>query len=312
MRVLVAGASGAIGPPVVRELLGRGHEVVAMTATPSKRAALEELGASAIVGDLLDADSLGEALAEAEPEGVVNMASKWRGNPVRFSQVRPANEMRERGTRNLLSAAIASGAQRYVSESMIFIYGYGRHSQPVTEQRPPGSERSRGLQAVIDALVSSERQVREATESGSIEGVSLRFGLFHGPHAPTSQMMFDLIKRRRMPLIGDGSAVHSWIELEDAARAVADALERAPAGNAYNVVDDTPVAIREYLGEIARLIGSKPPRRVPYWLIRPAASYLAVAFGRPVLPVANRKLKDELGWRPAYPSYREALAPLAQ
>lgn len=309
--MLVAGASGAIGPPVVRELLHRGHEVVAATATPAKRARLEQLGASAIVADLLEPDALRLALAETSPEAVVNMASKWRGNPIRVSQVRPANEMRERGTRNLLAAATAAGVRRYVSESMIFIYGYGRHSRPVTEEQPPGRERRGGLQAVIDAVASSEQQVREATERGSIEGVSLRFGLFHGRHAPTTSMMFDLVRRRRMPLIGDGSAVHSWIELEDAARAVADALERAPADSVYNVVDDTPVSIRDYLAEIVRLTGARAPRRVPYWLVRPFASYLAAAFGRPVLPVSNEKLKRELVWRPSYPSYREALAPVA-
>jgi nucleoside-diphosphate-sugar epimerase len=311
MKVFLAGASGALGKPIVRELIARGHEVVAMTSTDSKRPMLEKLGASAVVGDVFDAAAMARLVRAAEPDGVVNVASKWSIYPTRLSQVTPANEIREQGACNLVAAAVAAGARRYVNESMMFVYGYGDHERPLTEDQPPGRERRKGLQRVIDAIVAAERVVREHSERGEIEGSCMRFGFFHGQHADSTRQMFDLVRRRKLPLVGQGEAVRSWIELEDAARAVADALERARAGSVYNVVDDQPVSMRDYIGEIVRLTGSKPPRRMPYWLINAGASYVAPAFGRGRLAVSNAKIKQELGWSPSYTTYREALRPLA-
>ena len=311
MRVFVAGASGAVGRPVVRELVARGHEVVAMTSTEAKRPELEELGASAVVGDVFDAQGVAELVRTAGPEGVVNMASKWSGNPTRVSQVAPANAIREQGARNMVAAAVAAGARRYVNESMMFIYGWGDHPEPLTESDPPAQVSSRGLQRIVDAVVAAEAAVRRQTERGAIEGACVRFGLFHGRHADSTRLLFDLVRKRRLPLVGSGETVRSWIELEDAARAVVDVLEQAPAGSVYNVVDDEPVAMRDYLGEIARLTDAKPPLRAPRWLIRVGASYVAAAFGGGRLPVSNAKLKGELGWSPRYPTYREALGAAA-
>jgi 2-alkyl-3-oxoalkanoate reductase len=307
MKVFVAGASGAVGRPLVRELIERGHGVVAMTSSESKVPELEELGASAVVGDVFDAEAMVELVRSAEPEGVVNVASKWSGNPSRISQVAPANAIREQGARNMVAAAVAAGARRYVNESMMFVYGYGDRGAPATENDPPAHVDSAGLQRVIDAIVAAEAAVREQTERGSIEGACVRFGLFHGRQAPSTKLMFDLVRKRRLPLVGSGGTVRSWIDLEDAARAVADVLERAPAGAIYNVVDDEPVTMRDYIGEIVRLTDAKPPRRMPHWLIKLGASYVAAAFGGGRLPVSNAKLKDELGWSPRYPTYREAL-----
>jgi nucleoside-diphosphate-sugar epimerase len=312
MKVFVAGASGALGKPVVRELLARGHEVVAMTSTESKRPMLVELGASAVVGDVFDARSMVELVRTAQPEGVVNVASKWSVYPTRISQVTPANEIREQGARNMVGAAAAAGVRRYVNESMMFVYGYGDHPQPLSESQPPGKVRRKGLQRVIDVIVAAEQVVRDHSERGEIEGACMRFGFFHGQHADSTQQMFDMVRKRKLPLIGKGDSVRSWIELEDAASAVADALERAPAGSVYNVVDDEPVSMREYIGEIVRLTGSKPPRRMPYWLVTTGASYAAPAFGGGRLPISNAKLKQELGWSPRYPNYRDALRPVAQ
>jgi 2-alkyl-3-oxoalkanoate reductase len=312
VKVFVAGASGAVGKPLVRELIERGHEVVAMASSDSKRPLLEELGGSAVVGDVFDAQGMVELVRSAEPEGVINVASRWSGNPTRISQVTPANEIREHGARNMVAAAVAAGARRYVNESMMFVYGYGDHPEPLTESDPPARMKSKGLQRVIDAVVAAESAVRERTEGGEIEGACLRFGLFHGQHADSSRLMFDLVRKRRLPLIGSGDTVRSWIELEDAARAVADAFERAPAGSTYNVVDDEPVTMRDYIGEIVRLTGAKAPRRMPHWLIKLGASYVAAAFGGGRLPVSNVKIKDELGWSPRCPTYRDALRTLGE
>jgi nucleoside-diphosphate-sugar epimerase len=289
VKVFVAGASGAVGKPVVRELIERGHDVVAMTSSDAKRPVLEELGASALVGDVFEAQRMVELVRSAEPDGVINVASRWS-----------------------VAAAVASGARRYVNESMMFLYGYGNRPGPLTESDPPARVKSKGLQRVIDAIVAAEGAVRERTERGEIEGACVRFGLFHGQHADSSRLMFDLVRKRRLPLVGSGDTVRSWVELEDAARAVVDVLERAPAGTVYNVVDDEPVTMRDYIGEIVRLTGAPAPRRIPHWLIRLGASYVAAAFGGGRLPVSNAKIKDELGWSPRYPTYREALRPLGE
>jgi nucleoside-diphosphate-sugar epimerase len=308
MRVFFAGASGAIGPPAVRELIERGHHVVAMTSSTAKAPLLADLGAEPVVADALDAAALTRAVRAARPDGVVNMLTRIPAKPSRPSQLRATNELRERGVRHLLDAAVAAGAQRFVSESFFGVYGFGPYERPRTEDDPIGQERNRGVQAIIDALASSEAQVRAASAEQRIEGVSLRFGGFHGPLAPSTQTMVELVRRRRLPVIGAHGAVMPMLELGDGARAVADALERAPAGRLYNVCDDEAVAMGDYLTELARVVGAPPPRHVPYWLVRAGAPYVATFMGRARVPMSNARIVDELGWRPRYPTYREALA----
>jgi nucleoside-diphosphate-sugar epimerase len=313
MKVFVAGATGAVGAAVVGELVKRGHKVTGLTRVASKQPLLEQLGATAVVADALDRTGIAAAVRAAAPEGVVSLLTSLpRNGPTRISHLEPTNRLREEGTRNVLAAATAAGAHRFVGESIVFIYGYGDLAPgPVTEAQPPGKESHPGLQRAIDAIVSCERQVQDATEQGRIEGVCLRFGLYQGAAAPTSRYMFRMARRRMLPVIGAGRALHPWIELNDAARAVADALERAEAGSVYNVVDDEPVEFRDYAAELARLAGARPPLSVPYALASLAIPYGAMFLSRPRLPVSNEELKRELGWRPQFPTYREALASLA-
>jgi nucleoside-diphosphate-sugar epimerase len=311
MRVFFAGASGAVGPPVVRELIERGHDVVAMTSSAAKAPLLADLGAEPVVADAMDADALMRAVRSARPDGVVNMMTRIPAKPSRPSQMRATNELREHGVRNLLDAAVAAGAQRFVSESFFGVYGFGPYERPRTEDDPVGQERNRGIQAIIDAIASSEGQVRAASEEQRIEGVSLRFGGFHGPLAPNTEVMVELVRKRRLPVIGAHGAMAPMLELGDAARAVVDALERAPAGRVYNVCDDEPVAMSDYFTELARVVGAPPPRHVPYWLVRAVAPYVATFMGRARVPMSNALIADELGWRPSYPTYREALALLS-
>ena len=311
MRVLVAGATGTVGSYVVCELVGRGHEVVGMTRSDSKRPALENMGADAIVADALDPAAVERAVDQAAPEGVVSLLTSLpRTGPRRLKHLEPTNRLRDEGTRNLLAAAISAGARRFVGESIIAIYGYGDRSGPATEENLPGHERDAGLRRVVEAIVAGERHVREATEAGRIEGVSLRFGFYHGPAAPNTRYLLGMVRRRMLPAIGGGHAVHSWIELEDAARAVADALERGQAGAAYNVVDDEPVEFRDYLGELARIAAAKPPLRIPFALARPVMPYAAMFLSRAKIFASNEKLKRQLDWWPHAPTYRDALAPL--
>ena len=255
MRVFFAGASGAIGPPVVRELIERGHEVVAMTSSAAKVPLLADLGAEPVVADAMDADALMRAVRSARPDGVVNMMTRIPAKAFRPAHLRATNELRERGVRHLLDAAVAAGARRFVSESFFGVYGFGPYGRARTENDPIGHERNRGIQAIIDAIASSEGQLRAASQDQRIEGVSLRFGGFHGPLSPSTQTMVELVRRRRLPVIGAHGAVMPTIELSDAARAVVDALEGAPAGRVYNVCDDEPVAMDDYLSELARVIG---------------------------------------------------------
>ena len=308
MRVFFAGASGAIGPPAVRELLERGHEVVAMTSSAAKAPMLAELGAEPVVADAMDPDGLMRAVRAARPDAVANMMTRIPAKPGRPSQMRATNELRGRGVRNLLDAAVAAGARRFVSESFFGLYGFGPYERPRTEDDPIGREGNRGIQAVIDAIASSEGQVRAASDEQRIEGVSLRFAGFHGPLAPNMAVMVELVRKRRLPVIGAHGATMPMVELGDAARAVVDALESAPAGRIYNVADDEPVAMGDYVAELARVVGAPPPRHVPYWLVRVAAPYVATFMGRARVPMSNALIADELGWRPRYPTYREALA----
>ena len=308
MRVFFAGASGAVGPPAVRELLERGHEVVAMTSSAAKAPMLAELGAEPVVADAMDPAGLTRAVRAARPDAVVNMLTRIPANPARPSSMRATNELRERGVRHLLDAAVSAGARRFVSESFFGVYGFGPYERPRTEDDPVGRERSRGVQAVVDAIAASEGQVRAASDEQRIEGVSLRFGAFHGPLAPNMALMVDLVRKRRLPVVGAHGATMPMVELGDAVRAVADALEHAPAGRIYNVADDEPVAMDDYLTELARVLGAPAPRHVPYWLMRSVAPYLATVIGRAGVPRSNARIADELGWRPRYPTYREALA----
>ena len=311
MKVFVAGATGAVGTAVVSELVKRGNEVTGLTRTASKRALLEQLGATVAIADALDATGVAAAVRHAAPEGVVSLLTSLpRNGPTRISHLEPTNRLREEGTHNVLAAATAVGARRFVGESIVFIYGYGDLTPgPVTEAQPPGEENHPGLQRAIDAIVSCERQVQDADKEGRIEGVCLRFGLYQGATAPSSRYMFRMARRRMLPVIGGGRALHPWIELTDAARAVVDALERAAPGTVYNVVDDEPVEFRDYAAELARLAGAKPPLSVPYSLARLAIPYGAMFLSRPRLPVSNEHLKHELGWRPRFPTYREGGSP---
>ena len=309
MRVFFAGASGAIGPPAVRELLERGHEVVAMTSSAAKAPLLADLGAEPVVADALDADALTRAVRAARPDAVVNMLTRIPAKPARPSHMRATNELRERGVRNLLDAAVAAGARRFVSESFFGVYGFGPYERPRTEDDPIGRERNRGRPGGHrrDRVIREPgpRRQRRAAHRRACRCASRAF---QGPSRPTRPTMVELVRKRRLPVVGAQGATMPVVELGDAARAVADALERAPAGRIYNVADDEAVAMVDYLTELARVVGAPPPRHVPYWLVRVAAPYMATFMGRARVPMSNARITEELGWRPRYPTYREALA----
>jgi nucleoside-diphosphate-sugar epimerase len=249
-------------------------------------------------------------MAEAHPDGVVQLLNALpKRGPIRLGELEGTNRLRVEGTENVLAAAVFSGARRFVAESMIFGYGY-RASRPVTEDDRFGARTSIAeVDAGLDALVSLETQVLDASKAGAIEGVILRLGLFYGPGVGSTDFMLRLLRRRMMVLPGGGRGLGSWIHVEDGAAAVVAALERGPAGAVFNVVDDEPVSMAELTGEMARALGLPRPRSIPRWLARLGGRYGGMIAGAK-LEVSNERIKDELGWEPRYPTYREGIRSL--
>lgn len=311
MKVMVVGATGALGPHLCRDLLGRGHDVIASSTKEASQEQIQGWGAESVVLNILDERETKRAVHAAGPDVVVNLATRIpAAGPTRVAHMKPTNRLRREGSENLLAAAIEAGASRYVGESMIFVYGYGVQSTPATEDQELRPEAKPGLRSIVAALRENEQRLIDVSRSGAIETVALRFGLLHSPESQATLRMAKMISKGRFPLISGGSAIHSWVAPEDAAQAVGlvvDAEEPAPV---YNVVDDLPVRFSDYVAEICRATNSKTPRSLPGWALRPFASY-AVAFLSDVqLPVANDLLYDQLDWRPRYPTFRDVMREL--
>jgi nucleoside-diphosphate-sugar epimerase len=311
MNVLVVGSTGALGVPVVDRLLARGHDVVGLTRSPEKARMLSERGARAVLGDVFDAPRMKEVMTEVQPECVVQLLNALpKRGPIRLSELEATNELRVTGTKNVLGAAVSTGARRFVAESMIFGYGYRAGARAVTEDDDFGVRTSMpDVDRALEGLVSLETQVLDATRSGAIEGVVLRLGLFYGPGVGSTEFMASLLRRRMMVLPGGGRGVGSWIHVDDGAAAVVAALEGAEPGSVYNVVDDEPVSMAAFAAELATVRGLPGPRAIPKWVARFGGRYAAV-IANATLRVSNERIKSELGWKPRYPSYREGLAAL--
>jgi nucleoside-diphosphate-sugar epimerase len=301
MRVFVAGAAGAIGMRLVPQLVARGHQVTASTRG-GKSERLRALGAEPVVVDGLDAVAVGEAVAQAEPEVIVHQMTALSGKADlrRFdSWFARTNELRTTGTRHLLAAAEAAGVGRLVVQSYT---GWSniRAGGPVkTEDDPFDPHPARAQTESIDALQFLDRVVPAAR---SLEGIVLRYGNFYGPGA--SEALVDLVRKRRLPIIGDGGGVWSWIHVHDAAAATVAAVEHGRRG-VYNIADDEPAPVSAWLPHLAEAVGAKPPMRVPVWLGRLAAGQVAVQWMTQGRGASNEKAKRELDWRPAWPSWRE-------
>jgi nucleoside-diphosphate-sugar epimerase len=301
MRVLLAGASGAIGTPLTRQLLAAGHHVVGVTRSPANAERLRNAGAEAVVADVLDRADLLAAVRTMRADAVVHQLTNLGvKNPL--AGLKGTNAVRTIGTANLLAAARTVGAHRFVTQSIIFVYGYRDHGSHVLTEDDPPAEPSRGFVGqVIRALRSNEDQVLTAD---GIEGVALRYGMFYGQDAGT-RMIVNLARRRRLPVPSSGGGFLGPIYLDDAAAATVAALEKGRAGQAYNVVDDEPVRWGDLLGAIATEVGVRPPIRIPVWLAR-AIPYLGLLMTSS-FRVSNAKAKRELGWSPTIPTYRDGV-----
>ncbi len=312
MKVFVAGASGALGVQLVPQLVAAGHEVVAMTRTPSKQDSLRALGARPVVADALDPDAVARVVAEAEPEVIVHQLTALSGtmglrdarHPDRSPMAVMTNRLRTEATDHLLAAGRAVGARRFVAQSF-GAFRYARTGGPVlTEAEPLDPNPPGAMRPVVQALLHLEKAV---TSIDWGEGLALRYGGFYGPGTGISldpdATMTAAIRKRQFPIIGDGGGVWSHIHIEDAAAATAIAVERGDPG-VYYVVDDEPATVREWLPALASALGARPPRRIPRWLGRLVAGEMATLMMTEVRGASNKKAKRELGWDLRYPSWR--------
>ena len=309
MKVFVAGASGALGRPTVRRLIQGDHEVVGLTRSEAKAATLRSLGAEVVIGDVLDAAAMERCVSQARPEGVLQLLNDLpKSGPMRPSDIESTNVLRTKGTKNLLAAAEHHGVRRYVAESMVFGYGYGDAGETkVTEEHEfPIQAPHPSLEPALDALGSLEEQIRDATARGAIEGVILRLGLFYGPEVASTEFMISLLKKHLFPLPGGAPGILSWIHIEDAAEAVVAALERGEAGDVYNIVDDEPVSLGEFVRAASSILELPKPFNVPLWLARLGGRY-ASRVATTNLRVSNDKAKAALGWAPKHANFREGL-----
>ena len=305
MKVFVAGATGAIGKPLVRMLVAAEHEVTGTTRSPEKAEGIRAMGATPAVLDALDADAVGEAVGEASPDVIVHQLTALAN--LRFSRnfdraFAQTNRLRTEGTNHLLAAARAAGARRFIAQSFAGWFYAPSGSGLVSEDEPRDPNPPEGFRAGLEAIRHVERSV---TGADWIEGLVLRYGGFHGPGASEAQMT--AIRKRRLPLVGNGAGVWSFIHVEDAAAATAAAVERGAPG-IYNIVDDDPAPVSVWLPAAAELFGAKPPRRIPRWVARIAAGELVTVMMTEARGASNAKAKRELGWQPHYASWREGFA----
>jgi nucleoside-diphosphate-sugar epimerase len=316
MKVFVAGATGVLGRALVPQLVARGHQVVGMTRSASKEELVRSLGARPVVADALDPDAVAEAVASAEPEVIVHQLTALSGrmsardmrHPERSSAAIMTNRLRTEGTDHLLAAGRAVGARRFVAQSFA-AFRFARTGGSVqTEAEPLDPNPPPALRTMQAGYLYLERAV---TTIDWGEGLVLRYGGFYGPGTGISlapdAVMAAPIRKRRFPLVGDGGGVWSHVHIEDAAAATAVAVERGHPG-IYNIVDDEPAPVREWLPALASALEAKPPKRIPRWLARLAAGETATLMMTEVKGASNQKAKRELGWKPRYASWRQGFA----
>ena len=301
----MAGATGVIGRRLVPQLVERGHEVTGMTRSPERAPALERSGAAAVVCDALDPPAVRAALESASPEVVVHELTDLPPalDPRKLREAYAANDrLRREGTRALVDAALAAGSRRMVAQSIAFLYA--PEGEPVKdEDARPFTDAPAPFGGAVLAALDLERMV---TGSPPLEGVVLRYGFFYGPgtyYAADGSVAAE-VRRRRYPLIGRAGGVFSFIHVDDAAAATVAAVEGGRPG-IYNIVDDRPVSMAEWLPRYAEALGAKPPLRVPKLLARLVAGAFVVSLATELRGASNQRAKAELGWRPRYPSFED-------
>jgi nucleoside-diphosphate-sugar epimerase len=303
MRVFLAGATGVIGRPLVPALIAGGHHVTGMTRSPEKVDALRAAGAEPMVADALDAEAVSDAVGKARPDAVIHQltAIPPRLDPRRIERdFELTDRLRTEGTRHLIAAAQAAGVQRILAQSIAFAYSSGPIGTVHGEDDPLNMNPPKQFRRSAEALVDLERAVLDA------HGLVLRYGYFYGPGSAIARAgsIGQDVARRRLPIVGRGEGVWSFIHVDDAARATVAALTDGQSG-AYNVVDDDPAPVSEWLPALADALGAPPPRRVPALIARLAAGSYGVATMTRAQGASNERAKAEFGFAPSHPSWRE-------
>jgi 2-alkyl-3-oxoalkanoate reductase len=309
MNIFLAGATGAVGRALVPKLLERGHTVTGTTRSPEKAEALRALGVTPVIVDGLDRDAVIAAVAAARPDAIVHeMTALSEMSDLRHfeREFAATNRLRTEGTDNLLAAARAAGVARFVAQSYAG-WPYERRGGPVkTEDDPLDPAPPAQMRATLQTI----RHVEDAvTDAG---GVALRYGGFYGPGtglAPGGEQ-WEMVHARKFPIVGDGGGVWSFVHIDDAATATIAALERWTPGEVFNVVDDEPAPVREWLPALASSIGARPPRHVPRWVARLMGEHV-VAMMCEIRGASNAKARAVLDWSPAWPTWREGFAALS-
>jgi 2-alkyl-3-oxoalkanoate reductase len=303
MRIFLAGATGVIGRRLVPMLLADGHEVTGMTRSPTKVDTLRAAGARPVVADAFDAPAVTRALVEAQPDVVINQltAIPPRLDPRKIARdFALTDRLRTEGTRILIDAAHAAGARRMVAQSIVLVYAPGPPGTVHIESDPVNLNPRKSYRQTGGALVELERQVLAAG------GQVLRYGFFYGPGSAISRAgsIGAEVARRRLPIVGGGAGVWSFIHVEDAARATVATLAN-PTSGAYNIVDDEPAKVAEWIPALADALGAPRPMRIPSLLARPLAGGYGIETMTKSQGASNALAKRELGWQLKYPSWRE-------
>jgi nucleoside-diphosphate-sugar epimerase len=304
MKVFVAGASGAIGRPLVRQLVEAGHEVTGTTRSEQKAGSIREAGATAVVCDVFDAPALEAAVRAAAPEVVINQLTNLphKNEPRKASFFEATNRVRNEGGGNLLAAARAVGARRFLTQSICFLYA-PEGDWIKDEDARPFADAPGHFRGAIEVMTAHEQ---EALAAEGIEALALRYGQFYGPgtyYAPDGHLGRE-IRKRRLPVVGAGTGTFSFIALDDAASAAVAALDRGNPG-IYNVCDDEPAPLHEWVPVYAEALGAKPPRRVPLWLAKLVAGRAMAEQAVALRGASNAKFKSMVGWEPRHATWRQ-------
>jgi nucleoside-diphosphate-sugar epimerase len=308
MRVFVAGATGAMGKQLVPRLVEAGHRVIGMTRTESKQGVLWDLGAEPVVADALDPDQVAEAVARTQPEVIIHQLTAISGFDTRHfdREFALTNRLRTEGTDHLLSAGRAVGVRRFIAQSYA-AWPYARIGGPVkSEDDPLDPTPPKEMRESLAAI----RHLEEAVVGADwTDGIVLRYGAFYGPGTsmfPGGES-FEIVRKRKFPVVGDGQGIWSFVHIADAAEATAAAVEHGEPG-IYNVVDDEPAPVAEWLPVLAEKLGAPKPWRVPKLVGRVMAGEAGAAMMTEIRGASNAKAKRELGWAPGHPSWREGFA----
>jgi nucleoside-diphosphate-sugar epimerase len=305
MRIFVAGSTGAVGKLLVPHLVENGHEVVALVRAPQKAKAIEAVGAKIAIADALNKEELTAAITRAGPEVIIHQLTALAGvgNFKKLDdEFTLTNRFRTEVTDTMLAAGRLAGTRRFIAQSFCG-WPFAREGGPVkTEEDPLDSNPPASFSKTLAAIRYLEDTVQRTTD---LQALALRYGIFYGPGTGIAKdgLIVELVRKRRLPIVGDGAGVWSFIHIRDAVRATVAAVSRGDPG-IYNVVDDEPAPVSTWLPALAEAVGAKPPHKLPAWLGKLAIGSGGVSMMTTIRGGSNAKAKRELGWQPIYPSWR--------